>query len=573
MKKNNFFLLLSLITLTFQLGCGKNALFHTKDVKRSNYYNRGTRPVFIEPSEPIEPRQSISSTPSTTNPTNSYVPSKSVAVNSTPVSASSDIPPSKVIQTTQQEPDQLLQDFFPYRWIQKTFHQMTNEKNKTTLFFQAFNRHGLNIRDLQKDDITLSENQIEIKNYTLSSERRRLDHKLDVVFVINTAGSMKRYIDMIKNNITYFVNRLGEDQIQVNLCLVTFRDLVEKICQIFYPDNPRTPQNENTTKFLSDISNLKLHSGYNEYHENVLGGLLAAARHTPWNPGNQRMIILATDALFWIPLHNSRPEARAAPNYSTVLDALEKNNIQVFALTQSYHGFSKNYFEYPSLVEATSGGWFNIKTLEEKSMQTVFREIRDQLNVFYKIEYFVEDQEGLNAFLPLESRKISLNTKATQNEDAQIQIQDIHSNLPEGAAKLQSNWALDEPDIKKDNITVTINGVKGDLGHDFFVEDGQIFFAQPPPSGSEILVTYDLEGLINNIQKHPLNLQPSSHRETSNFSLLLNGKKAEDIYFDIQTTDDGSAFLNLKNEIFSDEDPFNIRQSNGLNISLFSEDI
>ena len=370
MKKNKLFLLLSLITLTFHLGCGKSALFHTKDVRRSNHLRYSNqRPVFIDPIESTQPTQSINPKTPPTQTTNTYVPSKSGSNDSTqPVTPSI----TKTDPVTQQESPQVFQDFFPYRWIQKTFHQTFNEKNKTTLFFQAFDRHGLNIRDLQKDDLHLLENQIEIRNYTLSSERQRLDHKLEVVFVIDTAGSMGKYIDMIKNNIMYFVKKLGEDQIQTNLCFVTFRDLVEKICQIFYPDNPHTSQNENTVKFLSDISNLKLHSGYNEYHENVLGGLLAAAKHTPWTQGNQRMVILATDALFWVPLYNARPEARTSPNYDTVLNALREKNIQVFALTQSYHGFSSNYFEYPSLVEATSGQWFNIKTLEDRNIQTVF---------------------------------------------------------------------------------------------------------------------------------------------------------------------------------------------------------
>ena len=79
--------------------------------------------------------------------------------------------------------------------------------------------------------------------------------------------------------------------------------------------------------------------------------------------------------------------------------------------------------------------------------------------------------------------------------------------------------------------------------------------------------------MINNIQKHPLTLQSSSQTEIENFSLLLNEKEADHTYFEIQNTDDGSVSLNLKNEVFSDEDPFNIRQSNGLSISLSYEAI
>ena len=610
MKKNKFFLLLSLIVLTLQLGCSKNALFHSKPTRRpSNLRYNIQRPV---PQKSIKPVQSVKSNPPVQNktpkqsPTKSYLPSKSTFIASTqPAPSISTIsiptatpppppptalppppppptalpppppPPPKAVQVTQQKSHYVFQDFFPYQRIQKTFHQVTNEKNKTTLFFQAFDRYGLSIRDLQEDELNLYENQIPIKNYTLSSESQRLDHKLEIVFVIDTAGSMKRYIDIIRNNITYLVNKLNEDQIHTNLCLVTFRDIVEKRCNFFFLDNPFTLQNENTLKFLSDISSLKLHGG-GTYHQNALGGLLTAARHTPWNPSSQRMAILVTDALFWTPLY-SHPEARTAPDYSTVLNALNKNNIQVFTLTQDYFGFSKNYFEYPSLAEATSGQWFNIKDLEEKSTQAILNHIRDQLNIFYKIEYVVEEQEGLNPFLPLQDREISLSTNTTQSfheaEGIEIEVQNIHSNLPRGATTPQSYWPLDEENIKSNNIIVTVDGAKKEIDYDFFLQDGKIFFTNPSPEGSEVIVLYELEGLINNIQRHPLVLQSSTQMEPSNFSLLLNEKKADNTYFEIESANDGTLSLNLRNNIFSDEDPFDIRQSNGLNISLSYEAI
>ena len=105
------------------------------------------------------------------------------------------------------------------------------------------------------------------------------------------------------------------------------------------------------------------------------------------------------------------------------------------------------------------------------------------------------------------------------------------------------------------------------------MKTGRYLFTEPPPNSSEIFVRYDLEGLINNIQKHSLVLQPPSQIEASSFSLILNGKEADHTYFEIEPIDDGSVSLNLKNEIFSDEDPFNIRQSNGLSISLLYEAI
>ena len=586
MKKNKLFVLL--LTLTFQLGCSKNALFHVNyaGLSKTNRKTHTQRPVLVSPNPNKSNQPTPKQNPDLSNP---YVSSRPTLNLTDPIVQSKPIvqpklsfaPPPPKTMIAQQRTHHIFQDIFPYRWIQKSFYQTVNERNKTTLFFQAFNNYDLNIRDLEKENLHLSENHIEVKNYTLSSERERLDHKLEVVFVIDTAYSMEKYIDIIKNNITHFVRGLREDEIHADLCLVTFRDSVEKICSNFYPDNPLTPQNENALKFLNDISGLKLHKGYNEYRENILGGLLAAAEHTPWNPGNQRMIILATDAFFWEPEpHNSRPEGKvaAAPDYPTVLDALTENNIQVFALAQDYRGFSRKNFRFPSLVEATSGRWFNIKTLEERTIGPIFNHIRDQFNIFYKIEYFVEDQEGLNPSLPLEDRQIDLTINEMWHpifsyEGVDIQIAGIYSSTPEGAAKLQSSWPLSKVDINKKSLVVTVNGVDKKIDQDFFMEDGKIIFVESPSSGSEISIKYELGELINNIQKHPLILdqkhQPS--HEVLNFFLQLNGKEADHSYFEIESANDGSLSLHLKDQVFSDEDPFDIRQLDGLSISLSYE--
>ena len=562
MKRNK--LLVLLLILAFQLGCSKDALFHIDyaGLSNTNRKNNTRRPVLVSPT-PNKSNQHLEP-PAPNNSSRSVLDQPQLSFSPPP-------PKTTVVQQRH-----VFQDFFPYRWLQRSFYQTVSERNKTTLFFQAFDEYGLNVRGLQEEYLYLSENGIEVTNYTLSYEKQRLDHRLEVVFVIDTAHSMEKYIDIIKDNITYFVGGLRQDEIHVDLCLVTFRDLVEKICSYFYPDNPLTPQNENALKFLNDISRLKLHKGYNEYHENALGGLLAAAEHTPWKPGNQRMIVLVTDALFWTPLDSSRPESRTAPDYPTVLNTLVENNIQVFALTQDYSGFSKNSFELPSLVEATSGRWFDIKDLDENTIRPIFNHIRDQFNIFYKIEYFVGDQEGLNPFLPLEDRQIDLTINKEWDrvyyKRVDIQVTSIYSNTPEGATQLQSSWALTKADIKEDSMSVAVDGVGQRIEHDFFIEDGKIFFTEPPSSGSEVHVKYELEGLINNIQKHPLILdQKHQPHRTSSFSLQLNGKEADHNYFEIESASDDSLLLHLKDQIFSDEDPFDIRQSDGLSISLSYE--
>ena len=482
-------------------------------------------------------------------------------------------PPPKVIERKSQYE---FYETFTYTLNEDLFFQSTYNKNKTTLLFQAFDRYGLNIRDLQKSDIILSENQIEIENYTFFSQSQKLDHKLEVVFAIDTGGSMGKYNDLIKENITYFVNKLEEAQIYTSFCLVTFKDLVEKHCDMFFPDNPLTPQtNENNLRFLNDISRLDFYQG-GTYTQNALGAVLSASQ-APWNTDSQRMIILITDALFWAKPLDDHPEARTAPEYSTTLDSVKQNKVQVFALTQNYFGFSKNYFEYPSLPDATSGEWLNIENLNNQDMNTIFNQVRDQIDITYKIEYFAEDQEELNDLLSLGDRHIALTSNLAVNTTmTNIQIENIHSNMPEGSHQLQSYWPLSQRAvINEDHVSVTVNE---ESEYNFFIEDGNIIFPNPPPSDSEILVQYEVDSLKDNVKEHPLLLQidpkhqDSLNTKVSSISLKLNDIPISDQDFEITPLDStDSVQLHLGERVFHDTDPYNIRDSGELKISFWYE--
>ena len=152
------------------------------------------------------------------------------------------------------------------------------------------------------------------------------------------------------------------------------------------------------------------------------------------------MVILITNAMFWIAIENE-PGARTAPDYLNVLDSLNSNRIKVFSLTQDFSGFSKNHFEHPSISNATFGQWFDINNLSNQNMDSIFSQVREQIDISYKIEYFVEDQEGLDSSLPLDDRQILLT--ARHPEEVNINTRGgAYSSMPEGSQQLQSYWAL-----------------------------------------------------------------------------------------------------------------------------------
>ena len=480
------------------------------------------------------------------------------------------VPPEIIEKRSQHE----LHDTFTYTPIEDSFFQSTYNKNKTTLLFRAFDSYGLNIRNLQEEELTLSENQIEVTNYTLSSQSQKLDHTLEVVFAIDTGGSMDEYDHIVKENITYLVNKLAETQLHTSFCFVAFKDLVKRHCNNFFPDNPLTPQNDNILKFLSDISRLEFQRG-GSYHQNALGGVLSASQ-APWNANTQRIVILITDALFWTSVNKGESKG-TAPDYEDVLKSLTDNNIQAFTLAQDYDGFSKDYFGHPSLSDATSGQWFDIKNLNDQDMDNILGQIRDQIDITYKIEYFVEDQEGLNALLPLEDRYISLTSNLAVSTDVMdIQIEAVHSSTPDGSQQLQSYWRLNQNTAINENyVFVTVNEQPE---YDFSIENGEIVFSNPPPSGSKIFIQYEAGRLRDNIREHPILLptdpkhQDSSNIQIDSVSLKLNDVIVSDQDFEITFSDPTENIqLHLSENIFDDTDPYNIRSSGELKISLWYE--
>ena len=555
MKEKKITLSLIILISISILGCDKKALFSTNP---RNFVKQSTSPT---PTMTKLIHQ-------TKNPSQSLDPS-------TPILKTEKIPrlsTHQKPQVVQKKSQHTFQDFFPYQLNHRLFHQPAYGmygRNKTIISFIAQDNKGFHVRDLQKEDLIITENQSEVLNYTLSSEKQRSHYKLEIVFAIDIGGSMRRYSGVIEDNIKYFMSELKKYQIHTNFCLVTFKDSVETRCDRFN-DNFEV---ENISRlFHNKISR-------REQKQNSLAGLLAAAK-TGWGIGNQHIIILITDAQPWIHLeYKSLNLPFQVPRYESVLNALQ--GIQVFTLTHNAPWLSKDWSGFPSVVQATSGQWFDLKKLEKKvtNISPIFNQVRDQWNILHKIEYFVEDQQGLSPSLSLEKRQILLTSNRSElnfpSKDMQIEIQDVHSSMPEGNTKLQSRWVINKDEyIHPDNISVTVNDIPE---YNFLIRDGEILFIEPPPEGSQIHVQYELGNLIDNIQRHSLVLKSHStsspiYVKTLNSPLYLNGKEASHAYFEVEFSDNGNLYLHLKESVFANEDPFDIRQSNGLDI-LFSYEI
>lgn len=114
--------------------------------------------------------------------------------------------------------------------------------------------------------------------------------KADVVFVIDTTGSMGNEIQNVKNNIETAVSNLEENKVDIRLGLVEYRDI--------YADGIGSTKSydwyTSVSSFKSELSSLGV-SGGGDTPESVVDALYCA-RNMEYRTGVKKYIILLTDA-------------------------------------------------------------------------------------------------------------------------------------------------------------------------------------------------------------------------------------------------------------------------------------
>uniref|UniRef100_UPI000592E123 vWA domain-containing protein n=1 Tax=Gorillibacterium massiliense TaxID=1280390 RepID=UPI000592E123 len=99
------------------------------------------------------------------------------------------------------------------------------------------------------------------------------ERKADIVFVIDTTGSMGGVISNVKNNVTQFVDLLASNNINARLGLVTFKDI--------YADGYYSTSNygwyANSTDFKNTLAGIGADGG-GDTPESAVDGLEEARR-------------------------------------------------------------------------------------------------------------------------------------------------------------------------------------------------------------------------------------------------------------------------------------------------------
>lgn len=167
--------------------------------------------------------------------------------------------------------------------------------------------------------------------------------QVDIVFVIDTTGSMGSYITNVKNNITAFVNEIEAAGISPSFALVDYRDIT---CDGQHSTNVKQNNGSNWFKkadeFKAEISKLSV-SGGGDTPESAIDGL-EMARQLDLRSSSQKFFVLVTDADYKV--NNNY----GIKSMNEMVDLLVNDDINVSVVSNSYYQST-----YKSLYEGAGG--------------------------------------------------------------------------------------------------------------------------------------------------------------------------------------------------------------------------
>lgn len=188
-----------------------------------------------------------------------------------------------------------------------------------------------------------------VSSATTSIANLQIKGQVDIVFVIDTTGSMGSYISNVKNNITLFVNEIEAAGITPSFALVDYRDIT---CDGENSTNTKKNTDgsnwfKNADGFKAEIAKLTVGGG-GDTPETAIDAL-EMARQLNLRTSSQKFFVLVTDAGYKI------DNNYGIKSMSEMINLLADDEINVSVVSNSSYQST-----YKSLYESTGGVFANV---------------------------------------------------------------------------------------------------------------------------------------------------------------------------------------------------------------------
>ena len=167
---------------------------------------------------------------------------------------------------------------------------------------------------------------------------------LDLVFVIDTTGSMGSEISVVKNNIANYAKKLDNSNIPYYIAIVDYRDFADRAYSYDYPYSVIQDFSDNIDTILTGVNKLSLGNG-GDTNETVYSGLMTGLDELHWGEKSVKKVILIGDAP---PLD---PEPYTNFELNGVCDSLNEKGVSVYTVATGGSSISK----FTSIATNTGG--------------------------------------------------------------------------------------------------------------------------------------------------------------------------------------------------------------------------
>ncbi len=186
--------------------------------------------------------------------------------------------------------------------------------------------------------------------------------QLDIVFVIDSTGSMHDEIRTVKEELRNIVGKVnsGYPRPDVRVGVVTYRDYEPYEHSYLTRETPLTRNTKDAVKFIKSIESY----GGGDYEEAVEAGLDEAINHMNWRSSAHKIIILVGDA----PARNypnqnyygNEPEPNYHKyNWKDAIDDAQDKNIRIY--TASGSGMNQEGMnQWKTIARKTGGSHINL---------------------------------------------------------------------------------------------------------------------------------------------------------------------------------------------------------------------
>ncbi|TAL67278.1 MAG: VWA domain-containing protein [Bacteroidetes bacterium] len=228
---------------------------------------------------------------------------------------------------------------------------------------EAYNKAGLPLDTLYANNLTVLENGIEKPVIGVEKITVKERVPVDFVFAIDKTGSMQKYIDAVRRNLTNFTNSLLKRGIDYRIGLIYFSDYVERTYDL----------TDNVGAFLGWLDEVKAYGGGDE-KENALEAMSEATK-MKFRPSANKVLVLITDA----PYHQKGEKGDGITSFTTesIIEHLNNEQVRVFSIVPPK---LQNYLQ---IAKSTRGNFFDI----DYPFSTILDNFSSQLTNLYALKY------------------------------------------------------------------------------------------------------------------------------------------------------------------------------------------